>query len=150
MVNPAILLAIPLLPALGALINGTRAFVNPLTPKNRAITNTVAIFPRLWVRPVHGLEVYGGALFGFTPARNADPFNTQIAGGSPRNALGERPGSFYGAEIDLGARYRVYLHHTELTVGAEGGVLRPGPALRGSTGPDGTILGGRLLLGYRF
>src|ERR1051325_7471388 len=43
MVSPAILLAIPLLPALGALINGTRAFAKPLTPKNRTITNAVAL-----------------------------------------------------------------------------------------------------------
>src|SRR5215468_5601487 len=43
MVNPAILLAIPLLPALGALINGTRAFARPLTPKNRTLTNLVAL-----------------------------------------------------------------------------------------------------------
>src|SRR6266536_519240 len=43
MVNPAILLLIPLLPALGALINGTRAFARPLTPKNRAITNLIAL-----------------------------------------------------------------------------------------------------------
>src|SRR5436190_11119417 len=43
MVSPAILLLIPLLPALGALINGTRAFARPLTPKNRAITNLVAL-----------------------------------------------------------------------------------------------------------
>jgi NADH-quinone oxidoreductase subunit L len=42
-VSPAILLAIPLLPALGALINGSRAFANPLTPKNRTITNIVAL-----------------------------------------------------------------------------------------------------------
>src|ERR1043165_2137552 len=39
MVSPAILLAIPLLPALGALINGVRAFAKPLEPKNRAVTN---------------------------------------------------------------------------------------------------------------
>jgi NADH-quinone oxidoreductase subunit L len=43
MVNPLILLAIPLLPALGALINGTRAFANPHNPKNRTITNVVAL-----------------------------------------------------------------------------------------------------------
>src|SRR5437870_6734223 len=43
MVSPTILLLIPLLPALGALINGTRAFARPLTPKNRAITNLVAL-----------------------------------------------------------------------------------------------------------
>src|SRR5688500_19198427 len=38
-----LLLAVVLLPALGALINGTRAFVNPLTPKNKSITNLVAL-----------------------------------------------------------------------------------------------------------
>src|SRR5436190_4331555 len=43
MVNPAILLLIPLLPAIGALINGARAFANPLTPKNRAVTKLVAL-----------------------------------------------------------------------------------------------------------
>src|SRR6185295_7405708 len=39
MVNPWILLAIPLLPALGAAVNGYRAFATPLAPKNRAVTN---------------------------------------------------------------------------------------------------------------
>ena len=44
MVNPTILLLlIPLLPALGALINGLRAAANPHTPKNRTITNIVAL-----------------------------------------------------------------------------------------------------------
>src|SRR5437868_12372893 len=37
------LLLIPLLPALGALVNGTRAFAKPLTPKNRMITNLFAL-----------------------------------------------------------------------------------------------------------
>src|SRR5687768_2476573 len=37
------LLLVVLLPALGALINGTRAFVNPHTPKNKSITNIVAL-----------------------------------------------------------------------------------------------------------
>src|SRR4051812_6840515 len=43
MVSAAVLLAIPLLPALGALINGLRAFSKPLTPKNRMVTNVVAL-----------------------------------------------------------------------------------------------------------
>ncbi|MDQ3280939.1 MAG: NADH-quinone oxidoreductase subunit L [Acidobacteriota bacterium] len=37
------LLLVILLPALGALINGTRAFANPHAPKNRTITNAVAL-----------------------------------------------------------------------------------------------------------
>ncbi len=43
MVNPTILLLIPLLPALGALINGLRAAAAPHTPKNRTITNAIAL-----------------------------------------------------------------------------------------------------------
>jgi NADH-quinone oxidoreductase subunit L len=41
--NPTILLLIPLLPALGALINGLRAAANPHAPKNRTVTNIVAL-----------------------------------------------------------------------------------------------------------
>src|SRR5947207_812223 len=41
--NAFILLAIPLLPAIGALLNGTRAFAKPRTPKNRTITNLIAL-----------------------------------------------------------------------------------------------------------
>src|SRR5437899_6843398 len=37
------LLLIALLPAIGALINGVRAFAKPLQPKNRAITNFFAL-----------------------------------------------------------------------------------------------------------
>jgi len=37
------LLLVVLLPALGALINGTRAFANPHGPKNKSITNAVAL-----------------------------------------------------------------------------------------------------------
>jgi NADH-quinone oxidoreductase subunit L len=37
------LLLIVLLPALGAIVNGSRAYANPLTPKNRTITNFFAL-----------------------------------------------------------------------------------------------------------
>jgi NADH-quinone oxidoreductase subunit L len=40
--DSAVLLII-LLPALGALLNGTRAFMNPHTPKNKTITNAFAL-----------------------------------------------------------------------------------------------------------
>jgi len=43
MVNPTILLLIPLLPAIGALINGVRAAAAPHTHKNRTITNAIAL-----------------------------------------------------------------------------------------------------------
>ena len=37
------LLAVVLLPALGALINGARAFIDPHQPKNKSITNAVGL-----------------------------------------------------------------------------------------------------------
>src|SRR5882724_1917933 len=43
MVNATILLLIPLLPAFGALINGVRAAAAPHTPKNRTVTNAIAL-----------------------------------------------------------------------------------------------------------
>ena len=43
MVSPTVLLLIPLLPALGALMNGLRAAASPHAPKNRAITNMIAL-----------------------------------------------------------------------------------------------------------
>ena len=39
----SLLLAVVLLPALGALINGTRALANPHAPKNKTVTNLVAL-----------------------------------------------------------------------------------------------------------
>ena len=41
--NGLLLLVVVLLPALGALVNGVRAFANPLTPKNKSITNAFAL-----------------------------------------------------------------------------------------------------------
>src|ERR1043166_4299903 len=42
-VMPTALLLVVLLPALGALVNGLRAFAQPLTPKNKTITNFFAL-----------------------------------------------------------------------------------------------------------
>src|SRR5215468_11908299 len=38
-----LLLLIPLLPALGALLNGSRAFLHPKTAKNKTLTNAIAL-----------------------------------------------------------------------------------------------------------
>ncbi len=119
-------------------------------PTRGGLTDAVVIFPRLWVRPVEHLETYGGVLFAIAPKKNVDPFNTDLAGGTPLNALGGDPGSYWGTEVDVGVRYRLYLHHTELSAGAEGGVFAPGSALRDAAGKNPPpVYGGRLLLGYR-
>ena len=119
-------------------------------PSRGGLTNTLVLFPRAWVRPLPDLETYGGVLFAFAPKKNVDAFNTDVAGGFARNALGGDPGSYWGTEVDVGVRYRLYLHHTELSAGAEGGVLLPGSALRDAAGQNpSSVYGGRLLLGYR-
>ena len=119
-------------------------------PTRGGVSNAVVIFPRMWVRPVRGLEIYGGVLVALAPVKNIDPFNTKLAGGSSRNALDGTPGSYWGTEVDLGVRYRVLLRRTVLDIGLEGGVLFPGSALRDASGDNPKpAYGGRLMLSYR-
>jgi len=121
-------------------------------PTGGSVANTVAFFPRAWWRPLEKLEVYGGPLFAWSDVDNVDPFNTRVdGGGHARNALGGKPSAFYGAELDVGGRYRMMLRSTELTVGAEAGVLLPGGAFKDMDGDDmNEIFGGRLMVDYRF
>ncbi len=119
-------------------------------PTRGAPTNTVALFPRVYVRPVDGAEVYGGALFAWTQSPMADPLNTRLGGGVARNALDGTPGNFMGVELDLGARYRFLFGGTEATLGVEGAVLLPGDAFADPQGnPMAPVLGGRALFNYR-
>jgi len=116
-----------------------------------SLTNTVAAFPRLFVRPLPGLEVYGGPLVAFANVAQIDAFNTRLAGGAPRNALDGSPGMYLGTEVDLGVRYRTLIKRTELTVGLEGGVLIPGNALANASGQlMPPLLGGRAMTAWRF
>ena len=117
-------------------------------------TNTIAIFPRAWWRPLRGLEVYGGPLVAFTAVPLADPFHTKTApdaGGIARNSFAQKPGSYLGTELNVGARYQLLISGTELMAGVEGGVFLPGDALEMA---DGTSMdpvgGGRVVLRYRF
>ena len=115
-----------------------------------SITNTIAFFPRAFWRPMTGVEIYGGPLLAFNAANNIDPLNTKLAGGSARNALNASPGRFLGYELDLGVRYQTLIGATELTVGAEFGVLQPGSALNNDHGnPMRTVYGGRGMVQYR-
>jgi hypothetical protein len=113
-------------------------------------TNTIAVFPAAWWRPDPATEVYGGPLFAFSEVDYVDPFNTRIAGGAHRNALNGNPGNFFGVELDLGMRYRMFIGSTQLTLGLEGAVLLPGSALRESGGGEmGEVFGGRAMFEYR-
>jgi len=113
-------------------------------------SNTIAVFPRAWWRPASQLEFYGGPLIALAATDVADPFNSRINGGTPRNALDGNPGRYLGTEFDLGARWQRDMNGgRRLSVGVEGGVLVPGNALRDATGKSmGTVFGARLMLNY--
>ncbi|HRI68227.1 MAG TPA: hypothetical protein PK156_28550 [Polyangium sp.] len=120
-------------------------------PTRGSPTNTLAIFPRFYVRPLAGLEVYGGPLLAFSMAPLYDPLNTRTAGGVVKNALGGTSGQTLGLEMDLGVRQRMLIRGMELTVGLEGGMLLPGNAFADAKGtPMSTVYGGRGLVQHRF
>jgi hypothetical protein len=119
-------------------------------PTRGAVTNTLAVFPRLFVRPRQGLEVYGGVLLAWSAVPLVDPFNTRVSGGSVRNALDGRPSGWLGSEYDLGVRLRGLVSGVEVSVGLEAGVFLPGGAFRDANGGTmGPVPGGRGLLGVR-
>ncbi len=130
---------------------GTPAQDLERVPTRGAASNTVALFPKLRVRPIAGLEVFGGPLFAFANVPNADAFNSRITGGDLRSALGGHASRNLGTELDLGVRYRALVHGSELTFGAEGGVLLPGAAFTSLESTRmGAVGGGRGTLRYRF
>ncbi|MBX3185183.1 MAG: hypothetical protein KIT72_16815 [Polyangiaceae bacterium] len=120
-------------------------------PTRGSVTNTLAVFPRLRVRPTAGLELYGGALFAFAAQDPADAFNTRvIGGGSPRNAFGSVSSRMLGTEYDIGIRYRLNVSGAEATLGGEAGVFTPGPAFTQGDGQQLAAMGGaRLMLDVR-
>lgn len=119
-------------------------------PTRGSITNTLAIHPRFWWRPLHGLELYFGPLIAFADVDYSDPLNSRVNGGDPRNPINGDPGTYLGTEFDAGLRYTALLWGSELQLGIEGAVLIPGDALNDATGsPMDSVMGGRAILRYR-
>lgn len=119
-------------------------------PTRGSPTNTIAFFPRAWWRPVDTLEIYGGPLIALSEVPLADPLNSRVAGGEPRNALDGIPGRYLGTELDVGVRWRLVSGPQQLTLGVEGGVLLPGPAFADALGnPMQPVAGARAILDYR-
>jgi hypothetical protein len=123
-----------------------------LLPSRGAVHGSWYLFPRARYAARSWLDVYGGPLFAFATSKMTDPFNTRLAGGSPRNALDGAPGNYLGTELDVGLQAR---HEPtaglRLTATVEAGYLLPGSAF---TRADGTTLpgvaAGRLRLSMDF
>jgi hypothetical protein len=113
-------------------------------------SNTLAIFPRAWVRPVDGFEIFGGPLLALASVPYSDPLNTRLGGGTARGPLDGAATRWLGVELDLGLRYRTLMGGTELTFGLEGGVFIPGTALEDAQGNAmDAVYGGRAIVTYR-
>jgi hypothetical protein len=121
-------------------------------PTRRSVSNTVAVFPRLWTKLYHGVELYGGPLLAWGNVPLADPRNSRFNGGFPVNALGGSPTSqFLGTELDVGLRTQFLLNGAEFNAGIEYGLFIPGPAFQNAKGQDmSNLSGGRLILRARF
>ncbi|MBK8254689.1 MAG: hypothetical protein IPK82_18760 [Polyangiaceae bacterium] len=119
-------------------------------PTRGSPSNAFVLFPRFMYRPVDGLEATAGLLLAWSQAPLFDPLNSRVSGGIITNSLGGKPGSYLGTEIDLGARHRMILGGTELTLGVEGALFLPGDAFVDVEGKTmDPVLGGRALLGFK-
>lgn len=119
-------------------------------PTRGAPSNTIALFPRAWWQALSSLVLYGGPLFAWSEVDVADALNTRISGGEPHNALGGRPGQYYGTELDLGMRYFGTVAGLNFQLGAEGAVLFPGNAFRRLQGGTmSEVFLGRMLVEVR-
>lgn len=123
-------------------------------PTRGSVSNTIAVFPKGWLRIYDGLELYGGPLFAWGETSLADPRNTRFNGGYPVNLLGGEGGRYLGTELDLGIRAQLGLWRgATLNLGAEGGAFFPGDAFKGEEPNDltmGAVYGGRLMVRANF
>jgi len=116
-----------------------------------ALYNAATVFPKVGYRIGNHVEVYGGALFAFSPSRVYDPYNTRVFGGGyPRNFLGGTPDSrVLGTEFDVGVRGQLPVPgpwKSTVQLALEYGVLLPGAAIQGSDGNADPVHATRLTL----
>ncbi len=102
-----------------------------------AVMRAWYLFPRAKYAMSEGLDIYGGPLFAFSTAPLTDPLNSRIPAVNI-NALGGRPGSFLGTELDLGMQARMKpVPELTISLTAEGGLFLPGDAY---ALPDGDVM----------
>jgi hypothetical protein len=102
-----------------------------------SFTNAFAIFPQFDFRPHPDVLFRAGALVAWAPAPVINPVQSLLNRDGSNieddlvNFAGGRPGSFYGAEIDLRAQWR-FLEH--FAADLEGAILFPGDAFEDVNG----------------
>ena len=115
-----------------------------------SVTNTLAAFPRAWMRLSSGVEIYGGPLLAWGEVPLADPRNTRFNGGYPINLLGGSGGRYLGTELDAGLRYLLSMGGAQLNLGVEGAAFYPGDAFTGSESKMDPVYGARFMAQARF
>ncbi len=102
-----------------------------------SFTDAVAIFPQFDIRPVDTVLLRTGVLLAWAPAKVIDPVRSLLGRDGVQisddlvNFAGGKPGSFYGAELDMRGQWR-FLEHFAFDL--EGAILFPGNALQDANG----------------
>jgi hypothetical protein len=118
-------------------------------PTRGQLTNTWLAAPQFFVRPIQGLLVHAGPTIAFSDAPIADPRESRLGGGTPRNALGGEPGHYLGTELTLGARQHTLLWGSRLSAGITGAYFLPGSAFDDANGAGmDALFGARLDVRY--
>jgi hypothetical protein len=118
-------------------------------PTRGQLTNTWLAAPQVFVRPIQGLLVHAGPTVAFSDAPLADPRESRLGGGTPRNALGGEPGRYLGTELTFGARQHTLLWGSRLSAGITGAWFLPGSAFDDARGERmDALFGARLDVRY--
>ena len=97
------------------------------------ITNTIGLFPQIFVDLWDSLRFKAGALFAFSDTDIVDPVQTNLAWDGERidddavNFYGGKPGRYWGTEFDLGVEW---YYKDFMAVVVEAAYLLPGAGLR--------------------
>jgi len=116
-----------------------------------AVRGASYVNPRFSYRPVDGLHLYVGLLYGASEGDYVDPFRASLAGGAAVGPNGALAADSLGVEIDAGVRYARVVEGVTLSARAELGWLDPGQVFDRAAGEEvDDVLGFWLHLGARW